>query len=130
MPDLDEVAAGDRPLDQQDQPRDEVLRDVLQPEADADEHDCRRGQERVEPNAERHHRHQRPDEDDDVASDLGQREAGSVRHFAARQHPRHGAAGEHGQEVRGHDDEEAHQQRRQGDRASGQMNQRIVRERF
>ena len=110
LPYLDEVAACDGPLDQKDQPRYEVLRDVLQAEPDADQQHRRRGEQRIEAHADRHHGDQRADEPDEVSRDLREREPRSLHHLAAGQNAVQPSRGEPCDEIRGDDDEEGREQ--------------------
>ena len=87
--DANEVAVTHRLLEQEDDAADEVLRDVLQAEADADGQDRGRREERVEPEA---HRIDGPNEADRghrVADDLRDRELHALRGTARTEHAAH-----------------------------------------
>ena len=118
--DLDPVALLHRPLDQEDDARDEVRDDVLQAEADADRQ--RAGDDRearqVEPG--RGDRDQRRDRDADVADAGEHRVAAAGVEPGARQHraAQHRLQQPHHPDAEGEDDDQRHDRgRRQTDAA-------------
>ena len=115
--DADEVAVPHGLLDEQDQAADEVLRDVLQAEADADGEHGRRGEQRVEPEAHRVDGPDEPDRRDRVADDLRDRELHALRRAPRARRTRRDREREQvGERDRDEDDRRADEQRARRDR--------------
>ena len=77
---LDPVAHADRPLEEQDHARDEVVDHVLQPEADADAQRAEQQGHPIEGEADRAHGDHEADHEDRVAGEGGEREGHAGRH--------------------------------------------------
>ena len=114
--DIDEVALLDRALEQEEEARDEVLGELLEPEADADQQHRATGHQCAGVDADRPERHEDGDQHDRVARDLDGRVAHALIEVACGQETLQAAADE-----RCHDpgDEQDRHRGEQGQRSDG-----------
>ena len=126
--DANEVAVAHRLLEQEDDAADEVLRDVLEAEADADGEHGRRGEQRVEPEAHRVDGPEQADGRHRVADDLRHRELDALRRAARAEHAAHREREQVGDRERDEDDRRADQERPRRDRRAGDAEQLAVEE--
>lgn len=124
--DLNLVAFFHRAFEEHDDPGDEVRRDVLQAQPDADEEPRRTGDERVDVHADGVERDGEAQEHEHVPRDLSDRRGDAVRLPVSRQSFANGEADDLRRGTKRKKDEEPDEDRREGHGGAGQRDERVL----